>query len=108
MAERIIGVLCCLLCAFPFFAIPMIKLDSGDPINFWSGDESLKEKLGDIEGYNREMARVFRCYALAFLAAALAFALYPIAGAVLLCINCSVSVWLFYRAYKKILSKYSK
>ena len=108
MAERMIGALCCLLCAVPFFALPRIKIENGEPINFWSGDETLKEKIADIEGYNRAMARVFRRYALAFLAAALAFALYPIAGAVLLCINCSVSVWLFYRAYKKNLNRYSK
>ena len=52
MAERIIGLVCCLLCAFPFFVIGIYNKDSREPIHFWSGDVSLKNKVKDVKGYN--------------------------------------------------------
>lgn len=107
MAGRIIGAFCCLLCAFPFYAMPSIKIANGDPINFWSGDEIPEAKLRDVEGYNREMAKVFKRYGLSFLLNAVTFALAPALGAVLLVLNCTLAIYLFYRAYKKILMAYS-
>ena len=44
MVGRIVALVCCLLCAFPFFVISVYNKDSSEPINFWSGDTSLKDK----------------------------------------------------------------
>lgn len=77
MVGRIIGLVCCLLCAFPFFVINIYNKDSSEPIGFWSGDVSLKDKVKDIKGY------------------------------ILLVFDCSVGIYLAYRVYKGILKRYS-
>ena len=45
MVGRIAALVCCLLCAFPFFVIGVYDKDSSEPIDFWSGDTSLKAKV---------------------------------------------------------------
>lgn len=44
MVGRIIGLVSSLLCALPFFIIAIYNQDSKEPINFWSGDTTLKAK----------------------------------------------------------------
>ena len=60
LAGRIIGLVCFLLCAFPFFVIGIYNKDSREPISFWSGDTSLKDKVKNIKGYNTEMAGLYK------------------------------------------------
>ena len=43
--EGLIGFASCLLCALPFFIIGVFDKNSSTPISFWSGDQTLKDKV---------------------------------------------------------------
>ncbi len=60
MIGRIIGLVSCLMCAVPFLIIGIYEKDSKEPINFWSGDTTLKSKVKDVCGYNKEMAVLYK------------------------------------------------
>ena len=107
MAGRIISFIAYMLCAVPFWVIAKYKKNSKDPISFWSGDNSLKGKVKDVPAYNREMAAVYNKYAWTYAVAAVAGAVHPLAGVGVLGLACTVGIFLVYRAYKKILKKYS-
>ncbi len=107
MVGRIIALVSCLLCAFPFFVISVYNKDSREPIIFWSGDTSLKDKVKDVKGYNTEIAGLYKKCALFFLLTGILFIVFPIAGTVLLVFDCSVGIYLAYRIYKGILGRYS-
>ena len=106
MAGRIICVISFLMCAIPFWAIAKFGKDGKDPISFWSGDTSLKGKVKDVPAYNREMAKVYTVYGWAYFAAAVGGAIHPIAGVVVMALDL-IAIVFVYRAYKKILAKYS-
>ena len=106
MAGRIISFISYMLCAIPFWAIAKFGKDGKDPISFWSGDTLLKGKVKDVAAYNREMAKVYTIYGWAYFAAAVGGAIHPIAGVAIL-VLALVGIVFVYRAYKKILSKYS-
>ena len=108
MAERIVGLVRCLLCAFPFLIIAVYDKGSNEPINFWSGDTSLKKKVKNVRDYNREMAQLYKKCAIAFLITGAGFVIYPIIGIVLICLDCTVGIYIVYRNYKKILKTYSE
>lgn len=55
MAEKIVGLVACLLCAVPFLIIGIFEKNSKEPITFWSGDKTLKSKVKDVTAYNLEM-----------------------------------------------------
>ena len=107
MAGRIISFISYILCAIAFWVIATYNKDSKDPISFWSGDRSLKDKVKDVTAYNREMAALYKKYAWAFAATAVAGAVHPLAGVAVLVPVCTIGIFLVYRAYKKILQKYS-
>ncbi len=107
MLSRIIGLVACLICAVPFFIIAVYKRDSKEPINFWSGDKTLKSKVKNVSEYNYQMTTLYKKGALAFLIAGIGFLIHPILGLVLVCCNCTLGIYLMYRSYKKILSSYS-
>ena len=65
----IVGLVSCLLCAFPLFVMGYYNKNSREPIVFWAGDKGLKEKVKDIQGYNDEMSKLYIRCALAFVAA---------------------------------------
>ena len=78
--ERIIGVVCCLLCAFLWYGIPCNR-GSREPISFWSGEEEkLKATVQDVQAYNGEMARLYRKCSLACVLSGVLFLLLPSAG----------------------------
>ena len=106
MAGRIIGFICYFMCAAAFWSIAKFGKDGKDPISFWSGDTSLKGKVKDVPAYNREMAKVYNIYGWAYFAAAVGGAIHPIAGVVIMLADL-VGIVFVWRAYKKILSKYS-
>ena len=106
MVGRIVGLVCCLLCAFPFFVFSIYNKDSREPINFWSGDTSLKDIVKDIKGYNTEMAGLYKRCALFFLLTGILFVVFPIAGIILVVFDCSIGIYWVYRVYKRILEKY--
>ena len=107
MAGRIICFICFLLCAVPFWTIAAYNKSSKDPISFWSGDQSLKDKVKNVAAYNREMAAMYNKYAWTFAVAAVSGAVHPLAGAVIMVLSCTIGIVLVYRGYKKILKKYS-
>lgn len=106
MAGRIISFISYFMCAAAFWGIATFGKHSKDPISFWSGDASLKGKVKDVAAYNREMAKVYTVYGWAYFAAAVGGAIHPIAGVVIMALDL-IAIIFVYRAYKKILSKYS-
>ena len=107
MVGRIVGLVCCLLCAFPFLVVGIYDKDSSVPINFWSGDTTLKDKVRDVRGYNMEMAGLYKKCALFFLLAGVSYLAFPVAGIVLLVFGCSAGIYLAYRCYQGILERFS-
>ena len=107
MVERIIGLVACLMCAVPFLIISKYDKNSREPINFWSGDTTLKKKVKNVSAYNEEMASLYKKCVIAFVLTGAGFLIWPILGVVLLCFDCTLGIYLVYRCYKKILGKYS-
>lgn len=107
MAERIIVFIVSVLCYLPWFYIGTFQKDSEDPISFWSGDTSLKEKVKDVKHYNLEMAQLYRRFSWLFLFSMIVSPFYPFAAVALLCAGSLIGIFFLYRSYKRILSKYS-
>ena len=107
MVERIIIGICCILCAFPLLIIGKYDKDSITPITFWSGDNTLKEKVKNIKAYNEAMAKVYRIHGTAFLISAVASLIHPLLGIGLLLIVAVVGWVIDYKCYKKILAQNS-
>ena len=107
MFGRIVGLISCMMCAFPFFIIATYNKDSKDPITFWSGDTSLKSKVKNIAEYNRQMAALYKKCAIAFLITGIGFLVGPVVGTIMLCFDCTLGIYIVYRKYKCILEKFS-
>lgn len=105
MTGRIIALAACFMCAVPFLIISIYGKDDMEPIAFWSGDTSLKSKVKNVREYNKEMAALYRKCAIAFLITGTGFVAVPFLGVVMLCLDCSLGIWLVYREYKKILER---
>lgn len=107
MPGRIIGCFCCILCALPFFYLAWEgKQKNAAPLAFWSGDNSLKDKVKDIPAYNAEMSRLYNRYAAAFILAGVFCLIFPPVGVGLILLNCTVGIYAFFRAYRSVLQKY--
>lgn len=107
MAGRIIGLVSCLICAVPFLIISVYNKDSKEPINFWSGDTTLKSKVKNVTEYNNKMAVLYKRYAIAFIISGIGFVILPFLGVIMVCFDCTLGIYLMYRNYKKILNLYS-
>ena len=107
MAGKIISCFCCLLCAGAFFLIPLGFASDSTPINFWSGDTTLKEKIRDIPAYNREMRRLYRAYGASFLLTGAGCLFAPALALALGIFNCTAGIFLLYRGYKAALRRHS-
>ncbi|MDO4332248.1 MAG: hypothetical protein Q4C58_06115 [Eubacteriales bacterium] len=107
MAGRIAGLISCIMCAIPFFIVAIYSKDSKEPINFWSGDTTLKGKIKNIKDYNRKMALLYKKCSAAFLITGIGFIVTPVVGVILICFDCTLGIYLMYRNYKRILSLYS-
>lgn len=107
MVGRMVGLVSCLMCAVPFLIISVYNKDSKEPINFWSGDTTLKSKVRDVAGYNNEMAALYKRCATAFLISGIGFLILPFLGVIMICFDCTLGIYLMYRNYKRILSLYS-
>lgn len=107
MLGRIIAFVSCFMCAIPFLIVSVYSKESREPINFWSGDTTLKEKVKNVSEYNKEMAALYKKCAIAFLLTGVSFVILPVVGVVLLCFDCTLGIYLMYREYKKILERYS-
>lgn len=107
MVGRIIGLIACIMCAFPFLIISIYDKDSNEPINFWSGDTTIKSKVKNVQDYNKEMALLYKKCSIAFLVTGIGFLDIPIVGVILVCFDCTLGIYLVYRNYKRILYLYS-
>ena len=108
MAEKIIIFMCAVLCAVPFFLIGYLNRNSDEPITFFSGDTTLKNRIGDIRAYNAAMGRVYCIYALVVLVTGLISFFNPEVAIVLLLIVCTLGLAVIYFKYKELLNKYPK
>lgn len=107
LIGRIIAFIACFMCAIPFMIIAKFNKDGREPINFWSGDYSLKEKVKDVTHYNLEMAKLYRQCAWIFVITGVIFFVSTMAGVVCIGIECTVGIYVAWRRYKTILEKYS-
>ena len=96
MAEKIVGLISCLLCAVPFLIIGIFEKNSKEPITFWSGDKTLKSKVKDVTA----------C-AFAFMLSGICCLISLGFGIVMLVLDCTAGVYLMYRSYKRILERNS-
>ncbi len=108
MLGKIIACVSCLMCAAPFAIIAHYNKDSITPISFWSGGEGrLKAVVKDVKAYNHQMAAVYGRYAIAFLLTGVSWFIHPIVGGILLGLDCTLGIVVVWKAYKKILARYS-
>lgn len=108
MAGRIILSLCCLLCAGAFFLNGFLCRIRSSPVAFWTGGEqALKNTIKDAAGYNREMGTAFRWYGLGWLLDAIGAAFSPTMGLAVMAALCTLGLFLLWRRYRQLLSKYS-
>ena len=107
MIGRIIGLVSCLMCAIPFLIISVYNKDSKEPINFWSGDTTLKSKVKNVDSYNKKMALLYKRCAVAFLISGIGFMVTLYLGVAMICFDCTIGIYLVYRNYKRILGEYS-
>ena len=101
MAEKIVGLISCLLCAVPFLIIGIFEKNSKEPITFWSGDKTLKSKVKDVTAYNLEMGMLYQKCAFAFMLSGICCLISLGFGIVMLVLDCTAGVYLMYRSYKK-------
>jgi hypothetical protein len=107
MLGRIIGLISCLMCAFPFLVIGVFNKDSREPITFWSGDATLKSKVKNVAEYNEKMAVLYKKCAIAFVISGVGWFISPVVGVIMICFDCTLGIWLVYKRYRKILDLYS-
>ena len=107
MVGKIVALVSCIMCAVPFLIISVYNKDSKEPINFWSGDTTLKSKVKNVKEYNIEMAKLYKNCAIAFLLTGIGFVIAPVVGIALLCFDRTAGIYVVYRFYKNILEKYS-
>ena len=107
MVDKIICCICSVLCAIPFFIFPLDFKNRKEPISFWSGDTSLKDKVVDVENYNKAMMKLYSFYGCLFFIAGILCFVKLMLGVVLLIFNTVFGIVFLYVMYKKILKKYS-
>ena len=105
--EGIIGLVACIMCSIPFWIIAVYDKDGREPIGFWSGDKTLKDKVKNVPEYNKEMAELYKKCAIAFLLAGIGCMISMPVGVAMILFDCTIGIYLVYRSYKKSLKKYS-
>ena len=108
MAEKVIIFMCAVLCAVPFFLIGYLNRNSDEPIAFFSGDTTLKNRIADVKAYNRVMAKLYCTYAIIVLITGLISFINPGVAIVMLLIECTLGLLFLYFKYKNLLEKYRK
>lgn len=107
MVERIVGLVVCLLCAFPLFIMAHYNKNSKEPIVFWAGDEKrLKRIIKNVEGYNAEISHLYAKCVLAFVICGILFLVWPVLGCAVVVFCATIGIYIVWRLYQKILAKY--
>ena len=104
---QIIYCFCCLACALAFILIPFLNKETNEPIGFWSGDTSLKDKVNDVKEYNKEMSKLYMYYGLCYVVISLLVFISFTVSVILLIFGMTIGIFIVYKIYKKILNKYS-
>ena len=107
MAGRIICGIVSLLCAAVFYGIGVHAGKREKPMWFWSGVEVPAAKITDVPRYNCENARMWKCFALIFVAAGAAAIWSGLASAIILTLGSTVGMGLLAYSYQRIYRKYS-
>lgn len=105
--EGIIGLVCCILCAFPLFVIGHYNKNSREPITFWAGDKGLKEKVKDIQGYNNEISKLYIKCALVFVATGILCMIHLGGGIICLLLESTLGIYIVWKIYRNILLRHS-
>ena len=104
---QIIYCFCCLACALAFILIPFLNKETNEPIGFWSGDTSLKDKVNDVKEYNKEMSKLYMYYGLCYVVISLLVFISFTVSVILLIFGMTIGIFIVYKIYKRILNKYS-
>ena len=104
---QIIYCFCCLACALAFILIPYLNKETNEPIGFWSGDTSLKDKVNDVKEYNKEMSKLYMYYGLCYVVISLLVFISFTVSVILLIFGMTIGIFIVYKIYKRILNKYS-
>lgn len=104
---QIIYCFCCLACALAFILIPLLNKETNEPIGFWSGDTSLKDKVNDVKEYNKEMSKLYMYYGLCYVVISLLVFISFTVSVILLIFGMTIGIFIVYKIYKRILNKYS-
>ena len=107
MGGRIVGLVCCFLCAFPLFVMSHYGKDSRDPMSFWARDASLKKKVKDVKGYNYKISQLYKKCSMTFILIGILCLINIIVGVVCICFVSTFGIYIVWRSYKKILLEYS-
>ena len=105
--EGIVGLVCCILCAFPFIIMGHYNKNSREPIIFWAGDKSLKEKVKDIQGYNNEISKLYIKCALVFVTTGILCLIKFWFGIICVLFESTLGIYVVWRIYKNILLRHS-
>ena len=108
VVGQVIYCFCLLVCALAFILIPLLNKETKEPIGFWSGDTSLKDQVKDVENYNKKMTKLYLCYGLCYVIAALIVFISFTISIVILIFNVTIGIFIVYKIYKRILNEYSK
>ena len=107
MAGQVIGSFSAFLCFLPMFLIAIVGRKAKDPINFISGDTSLKNKVKNVKEYNRKMSILFLIWSFCYLASGIMFLIEPLYGTIGLIFSCSIVLIVMYFWYRIILNRCS-
>lgn len=107
LAGKIVAMISCFMCSIPFLIISKYDRASKEPINFWSGDKTLKSKVKNVCEYNKEMALLYKKCGISFFVTGIGFLISPLIGIVMICFDCTLGIYFAYLSYKRILNQYS-
>ncbi len=105
--EGIIGLVCCMLCAFPLFVIGHFEKDSIEPIMFWAGDKTLKKKVKDVQGYNSDISKLYIKCAFVFVITGILCMIHFGVAMIAILLESTLGIYIAWKIYKSILSRYS-
>ena len=98
--------LVCFGCAALFYGIGIYAKKSEKPMWFWTGSTVSPAEITDVPRYNRENARMWKHYALLFVATGLTGIWKPAVSGILLMLLCTVGMGFLVCSYQKIYKKY--
>ena len=106
MAGDIIWYVTVFGCALLFVGLGLYASKLEKPMGFWSGSEVDPKSITDVEGYNRENARMWYRYSLWYWISGLAWHWSEAVAIAAMILGCSVGIVLLIVSYLRIEKKY--